>query len=108
MFMSSHPQLPAISDSGLPDSTGLRMLAVHAHPDDEASKGAAMMAAYVHAGARVMVATATDGAMGDLNNPHYGESVRVDRDITAVRCIEMTGDADILNIDRKSTRLNSS
>jgi len=99
--MSSHPQLPAISDSGLPDSTGLRMLAVHAHPDDEASKGAAMMAAYVHAGARVMVATATDGAMGDLNNPHYGESVRVDRDITAVRFKEMADAAKILNIEHR-------
>src|SRR5690625_5778945 len=93
--MSSNAQLPSISDPGLPDSTGLRLLAVHAHPDDEASKGAAMMAAYVHAGARVMVATATDGSAGDLINPTYGESVRVDRDITAVR-------------DRKSTRLNSS
>ena len=70
--MSSDPQLPDILDPGLPDSTGLRLLAVHAHPDDEASKGAAMMAAYVHAGARVMVATATDGAMGDLNNPLRG------------------------------------
>src|SRR5690625_3521531 len=106
--MSSQPQSPTTTDSGLPDSTGLRLLAVHAHPDDEASKGAALMAAYVHAGARVMVATATDGSAGDLINPTYGESVRVDRDITAVRYQEMADAADILNIDRKSTRLNSS
>src|SRR5690625_3081094 len=106
--MSPNAQLPSISDPGVPDSTGLRLLAVHAHPDDEASKGAAMMAAYVHAGARVMVATATDGSAGDLINPTYGESVRVDRDITSVRYVEMADAADILNIDRKSTRLNSS
>lgn len=99
--MSSHPQLPAVQDSELPDSTGLRLLAVHAHPDDEASKGAAMMAAYVHAGARVMVATATDGAMGDLNNPHYGEDLRVERDITAVRYQEMAEAARILNIEHR-------
>lgn len=99
--MSSTPQLPAVTASGLPDSTGLRLLAVHAHPDDEASKGAAMMAAYVHAGARVMVATATDGARGDLNNPYYGESVRLDRDITAVRFHEMAEAAHILNIEHR-------
>lgn len=99
--MSSNPQLPAVTDSGLPDSTGLRLLAVHAHPDDEASKGAATMAAYVHAGARVMVATATDGAMGDLNNPYYGEPVRVERDITAIRFHEMAEAARILNIEHR-------
>ena len=37
----------------------LRLLAVHAHPDDESSKGAATMAKYVAEGARVMVATCT-------------------------------------------------
>src|SRR5699024_8349104 len=99
--MSSNPQLPAVTDSGLPDSTGLRMLAVHAHPDDEASTGAAMMAAYVHAGARVMVATATDGVVGDLNNPYYGEPVRVDRDITAVRFHERGDAARILNSEHR-------
>ncbi|HEY4535414.1 MAG TPA: mycothiol conjugate amidase Mca [Enteractinococcus sp.] len=99
--MSSDPQLPAVADPGIPDSTGLRMLAVHAHPDDEASKGAAMMAAYVHAGARVMVATATDGAMGDLNNPHYGEAIRVERDIAAVRYQEMAEAARILDIEHR-------
>lgn len=99
--MSSEHHLPDVADSGLPDSTGLRMLAVHAHPDDEASKGAAMMAAYVHAGARVMVATATDGAMGDLINPTYGEPHRVERDITAVRFEEMAQAVSILNIEHR-------
>src|SRR4051794_34615714 len=35
----------------------LRMMAVHAHPDDESSKGAATMARYIAGGAQVMVAT---------------------------------------------------
>lgn len=99
--MPSTHQLPDVSDAGFPDSTGLRLLAVHAHPDDESSKGAAMMAAYVQAGARVMVATATDGALGDLNNPHYGEAIRVERDITAVRFQEMADAARILNIEHR-------
>jgi len=35
----------------------LRLLHVHAHPDDESSKGAATTALYVEQGVRVMVAT---------------------------------------------------
>src|ERR671938_1324451 len=47
----------------------LRLLAVHAHPDDESSKGAATMARYVAEGARVMVATCTGGERGSVLNP---------------------------------------
>ena len=36
-------------------------MAVHAHPDDESSKGAAAMARYVDEGVRVMVVTLTGG-----------------------------------------------
>ena len=42
----------------------LRLLAVHAHPDDEASKGAATMARYVAEGVEVLVATCTGGERG--------------------------------------------
>ena len=55
--------LPATS--GLPDA-GLRLLAVHAHPDDESSKGAATMVRYARFGADVMVATLTGGERGDI------------------------------------------
>lgn len=73
----------------LPDSTGLRLLAVHAHPDDESSKGAAMMAAYSAAGADVMVATATGGERGDLLNAEAGEIQQCHRDLPGVRRTEM-------------------
>ena len=46
-----------------------RLLFVHAHPDDEASKGAATAAKYVDDGAQVTLVTCTDGAAGDLLNP---------------------------------------
>jgi mycothiol S-conjugate amidase len=42
---------------------------VHAHPDDESSKGAATMARYVKEGHRVSVVTCTDGMAGDILNP---------------------------------------
>jgi mycothiol S-conjugate amidase len=38
-------------------SEQLRLMAVHAHPDDESSKGAATMARYVAEGVHVLVAT---------------------------------------------------
>ena len=42
---------------------------VHAHPDDEASKGAATAARYVDEGAEVVLVTCTDGEAGELLNP---------------------------------------
>ena len=44
-------------------------MAVHAHPDDESSKGAATMARYVGEGVQVLVTTLTGGERGDILNP---------------------------------------
>lgn len=51
-----------------------RILAIHAHPDDESSKGAATMARYVDEGHRVKVLTCTGGERGDILNPHFSIS----------------------------------
>src|SRR4051795_4425626 len=51
-----------------PDSR-LRLMCVHAHPDDESSKGAATMAKYVDEGAEVLVVSCTGGERGDILNP---------------------------------------
>ena len=82
----------------VPESEGLRLLAVHAHPDDESSKGAAMMAAYAAAGAEVMVATATGGEAGDLLNPAAGENPHCHRDLPGVRRLEMQEAAEALGV----------
>jgi mycothiol S-conjugate amidase len=50
-------------------STGRRLLYVHAHPDDESSKGAASAARYAAEGAEVVLATCTGGEAGDVLNP---------------------------------------
>jgi len=42
---------------------------VHAHPDDESSKGGASTAKYVHEGVDVHVATCTGGERGSVLNP---------------------------------------
>lgn len=66
----------------------LRLLAVHAHPDDESSKGAATMAKYAAAGHEVLVVTATGGERGDIINPAM-DKPGVLENIGAVRAEEM-------------------
>lgn len=76
---------------------GLRLMAVHAHPDDEASKGAATMARYVKEGHDVLVVTLTGGERGDILNPAMDVPGVVDR-ISEVRKEEMARAADILGV----------
>ncbi|AIY03532.1 hypothetical protein ART_3933 [Arthrobacter sp. PAMC 25486] len=76
----------------------LRLLAVHAHPDDEASKGAAMMASYVASGVEVMVATCTGGERGDIQNPALIGDPHSARDMGGARRLEMAKAAKILGI----------
>ena len=47
----------------------MRLLSVHAHPDDESSKGAGTAARYVSEGHRVRIVTCTGGERGDVLNP---------------------------------------
>ncbi|WP_250563380.1 mycothiol conjugate amidase Mca [Sphaerisporangium fuscum] len=47
----------------------LRLMTVHAHPDDESSKGAATLAKYAAEGVDVLVVTCTGGERGDVLNP---------------------------------------
>src|SRR4051812_29849837 len=67
--------VPSVMASRLLMETGrvpeerLRLLAVHAHPDDEASKGAATVARYVREGVDVLIATCTGGERGSILNP---------------------------------------
>ncbi len=68
-----------------------RLLAVHAHPDDESSKGAATMAKYVAEGNEVMVVSCTGGEAGDILNDQLGEPAtsRAHRDMAGYRRSEM-------------------
>ncbi len=51
------------------EAARLRLMAVHAHPDDESSKGAATMARYVSEDVDVLVVTCTGGEAGSVLNP---------------------------------------
>ena len=56
-------------DATLAAMSRLHAMFVHAHPDDESSKGAATMARYAKEGYRVSVVTLTDGSAGEILNP---------------------------------------
>ncbi len=51
----------------------LTLLTVHAHPDDEASKGAPTLARYHAAGVHTVLVCCTGGEEGDLHNPTLRE-----------------------------------
>ena len=89
--------MTASSNSQVP----LRLLAVHAHPDDESSKGAATMAMYAAAGVDVLVATCTDGSRGDIQNPAVADEPHPKRDMAGARRLEMERAAAILNIRQR-------
>ncbi len=72
-------------------------MCVHAHPDDESSKGAATMAKYVAEGAEVLVATCTGGERGSVLNPKL-DRPEVWADIANLRAAEMNRAREILGI----------
>ena len=81
-----------------PTDTGRRrLLHVHAHPDDESSKGAASTARYVAEGVEVLVVTCTGGERGTVLNPAM-DSAGVGERIAEVRRAEMSAARDVLGI----------
>ncbi|MFF4651300.1 mycothiol conjugate amidase Mca [Streptomyces sp. NPDC001380] len=76
----------------------LRLMAVHAHPDDESSKGAASMAMYVARGVDVLVATCTGGERGSILNPKLQGDPWVEENIHEVRRKEMDAAREILGV----------
>ena len=78
----------------------LRLMAVHAHPDDESSKGAATMAKYVAEGVEVMVVTCTGGERGDILNPAV-DTPENWANISAMRVDEMARAAEILGVQHR-------
>ncbi|MGI4895274.1 MAG: mycothiol conjugate amidase Mca [Janthinobacterium lividum] len=79
----------------------LRLMAVHAHPDDESSKGAASMARYVAQGVEVLVVSCTGGERGDVLNPRLKGDPRMLRDMSEYRRREMAEAARILGVQHR-------
>ena len=75
----------------------LRLMHVHAHPDDESSKGAASTAKYVAEGVDVHVVTCTGGERGSILNPKM-DRPDVLANIAEIRRQEMDRAREILGV----------
>ena len=84
------------------------MLTLHAHPDDEASKGAPTLAKYHAEGARTVLVCCTGGEEGDLQNPglraqgqpFHGLTPEQEKALlTELRPIELARSAEIIGFD---------
>jgi mycothiol S-conjugate amidase len=79
-------------------ATPLCLLSVHAHPDDESSKGAGTVAKYHAEGVHTVLVCCTGGEEGDILNPAMDHD-HVKADISAVRMAELERAAQIIGYD---------
>ncbi len=93
-----------VSETNVP----LTILTVHAHPDDEASKGAPTLAKYKAEGARTILVCCTGGEEGDLQNPSlreagqpfHGLAPEQERELVAsLRAPELAASAEVIGFD---------
>jgi mycothiol S-conjugate amidase len=76
----------------------LRLLSIHAHPDDESSKGAATTAKYTDNGVHATLVCATGGEEGDILNEAVN-TPEVVADLFNVRMAELKAATDIIGYD---------
>jgi len=77
-----------------------RLMSVHAHPDDESSKGAATLLRYIAEGHEVMVVSCTGGERGSIQNPAM-DKPGVQERMGELRKEEMATAAKILGIQHR-------
>ncbi len=98
------------SKTFLPSRTGepLSLLTVHAHPDDEASKGAPTLALYGEQGVRTTLVCCTGGEEGDLHNPtlrepgqpfHGLDAEQEKTLVQSMRAAELAASAEVIGFD---------
>src|SRR5687767_10315953 len=75
-----------------------RILSVHAHPDDEASKGSATIALYRERGVRSTLVCATGGEAGDVLNPAL-DRPEIKQRLHEVRKAELERSCQIIGYD---------
>ncbi len=101
--------MAAATDSLPPVSENrLTLLTVHAHPDDEASKGAPTLAKYHAEGVHTVLVCCTGGEEGDLQNPSLREQGRPFHGLTpeeerakvaSMRSAELAASAAVIGFD---------
>jgi mycothiol S-conjugate amidase len=92
----------------VPGGQPTTILTVHAHPDDEASKGAPTLAMYGSRGIRTVLVCCTGGEEGDLQNPSLAEpggpfhgldEVESRRVLAELRPLELARSAEVIGFD---------
>lgn len=73
-------------------------MSVHAHPDDESSKGAGTVARYHAEGVHTVLVTCTGGEAGDILNPAMDRPA-VRENLVAIRRSELDRAADVIGFD---------
>lgn len=76
-------------------------MAVHAHPDDESSKGAATYAYYLDRGVEVMVVSCTGGERGSVLNEGLEPRLWAERDMAGLRRVEMAAAQDAVGFQHR-------
>ena len=87
-----------VGQSGIMAET-LTMMAVHAHPDDEASSTGGVLAAYSAQGIRTVVVTCTNGEFGDApGGVKPGQNGHDERAVAQHRLAELRESCAILGV----------
>jgi mycothiol S-conjugate amidase len=76
-------------------------MAVHAHPDDESSKGAATYAYYLDRGVEVMIVSCTGGERGSILNESLGDRIWAERDMAGLRRTEMAAAQAVVGFEHR-------
>ena len=85
--------------TAMPTSKRLTLMAVHAHPDDEASSTGGVLAKYSSEGVKTVVVTCTNGAMGDApGGLKPGDEGFDERVVIAMRHDELRRSCSILGV----------
>jgi LmbE family N-acetylglucosaminyl deacetylase len=80
-------------------ASGLTLMAVHAHPDDESSSTGGVLAAYGDQGVRTVVVTCTNGEFGDApGGVKPGEAGHDERAVAQLRLAELREACKILGV----------
>jgi mycothiol S-conjugate amidase len=80
------------------DGNPLSLLTVHAHPDDEASKGAATVARYHDEGVHTVLVCCTGGEAGEILNPAV-DTPEIRENLLEVRMQELADSAAAIGYD---------
>jgi mycothiol S-conjugate amidase len=81
------------------DTTPLCLLSVHAHPDDEASKGSATVAKYAAEGIRSVLVCCTGGEEGEILNPAV-DTPEIRARLDEVRMEELQASVDAIGYEK--------